>query len=98
MIVSRTHKLYDFYKNLLTTRQQEIFEATVFDDLSLSEAANQFDVSRSAIHDTIKKVEKALLDYEKKLSLVDKSDKRAVLYNKIEDLELRDDLASIDLE
>ena len=38
--------LYDFYGELLTPRRREIYSAVVFDDMSLSEAAEAFGVSR----------------------------------------------------
>ena len=52
--------LYDFYGELLTEHQQEIYENVVFDDMSLSEAAAEFGVSRQGIHDMIRRCDKAL--------------------------------------
>ena len=61
--------LYSYYKNLLTTKQQEIFESYYFEDYSLSEIANSLQVSRNAIWDLLKKVEHNLDEYEQKLEL-----------------------------
>lgn len=67
--------LYDFYGDLLTAHQQEVYEAVVFNDCSLSEAAEQFSVTRQGISDLIKRCNKQLSDYEKKLGLVRKYEK-----------------------
>ena len=61
--------LYDFYGELLTPRRREIYSAVVFDDMSLSEAAEAFGVSRQGIHDIVKKCDEALQEYEDKLHL-----------------------------
>ena len=62
--------LYDFYGPLLTEKQRQIYEEVRFGDLSLSEASEQFGVSRQGIHDSLKRVEKSLEAYEEKLGLV----------------------------
>ena len=62
--------LYDFYGPLLTEHQQEVYEACVFEDLSLAEAAERFGVSRQNIHDLLKRCDKNLKDYEKRLGLI----------------------------
>ncbi len=64
--------LYDFYGELLTDHQKKIYEDAVFNDLSLSEIANDYDISRQGVHDLIKRCDKILLDYEEKLHLVEK--------------------------
>lgn len=64
--------LYDFYGELLTDRQKEIYEKVVLDDLSLSEAAEEEGISRQGVHDAVKRCEKILEGYEEKLRLVEK--------------------------
>lgn len=64
--------LFDFYGELLTDRQKDYFEEHVCNDLTISEIAEEREVSRQAVHDMIKRTEKILLDYENKLHLVDK--------------------------
>ena len=61
--------LYDFYGELLTPHRREIYSAVVFDDMSLSEAAEAFGVSRQGIHDVVRKCDEALQEYEDKLHL-----------------------------
>ena len=62
--------LYDFYGELLTDKQRQIYEEVKFKDLSLSEAAEIFGVSRQGVHDTVRRVEEALDQYEETLGLV----------------------------
>ncbi|MDR2007058.1 MAG: YlxM family DNA-binding protein [Acidaminococcales bacterium] len=61
--------LYDFYGGLLTERQRKCIEQHYFDDLSLSEVADNFGVSRQAVHDIIKRAVEAMNDFEDKLGL-----------------------------
>ena len=70
-IVER-NMLYDFYGELLTPHQQEIYESIIFQDLSLSEVAEIHGISRQGVHDIIKRCDKALAEYEEKLHLVEK--------------------------
>ena len=62
--------LFDFYGALLTEKQQRCLEMHFFDDLSLSEIANELGISRQAIYDIIHRSEQSLNDYEIKLGLV----------------------------
>ena len=64
--------LYDFYGELLTAHQRQIYEDVVFNDLSLSEVAEERGISRQGVHDMIKRCGKQLADYEDKLHLVEK--------------------------
>ncbi|MDE7477591.1 MAG: YlxM family DNA-binding protein [Lachnospiraceae bacterium] len=64
--------LYDFYGELLTQHQKKIYEDAIFNDLSLSEIADEQGISRQGVHDLIKRCDKILADYEKKLHLVEK--------------------------
>ncbi len=64
--------LYDFYGQLLTEKQQEIIQLYYSDDLSLGEISEQLGVSRQAVYDTIKRTEKILFEYEKKLGIVNR--------------------------
>lgn len=64
--------LYDFYGELLTPHQQNIYEDAVCNDMSLSEIAEEQGISRQGVHDLIKRCDKILQDYESKLHLVEK--------------------------
>lgn len=67
--------LYDFYGELLTERQRSIYEDAVYGDLSLSELADDYGISRQGVHDQIKRCNKALEEYEAKLHLVERFEK-----------------------
>ncbi|MCX7950879.1 MAG: YlxM family DNA-binding protein [Clostridiales bacterium] len=64
--------LLDFYRNLLTDKQRDIMSRHYEEDMSLAEIAEEFGISRQAVHDIIKRSEKALFDYENELGLVDR--------------------------
>ena len=64
--------LYDFYGQLLTAKQQEILKLYHEDNYSLSEIAEELGITRQGVHDTVKKAERALHEYENKLGLVGK--------------------------
>jgi len=64
--------LYDFYGELLTDHQRQIYEDVVLNDYSLSEVAQNQGISRQGVHDTIKRCSKILSDYEEKLHLIRK--------------------------
>ena len=64
--------LYDFYGELLTSRQQQVYTNVVLEDYSLSEVAQDLGISRQGVHDMIRRCDKALEEYEEKLHLVEK--------------------------
>ena len=64
--------LYDFYGELLTERQQQVYESVVLEDYSLSEVAEDLGISRQGVHDMIKRCNHTLAEYEAKLHLVEK--------------------------
>lgn len=64
--------LYDFYGELLTEHQKKIYEDFVYHDLSLSEIATEYNISRQGVHDLIKRCDHILQGYEDKLHLIDK--------------------------
>lgn len=64
--------LYDFYGELLTERQQQVYESVVLEDYSLSEVAEDMGISRQGVHDMIKRCNHTLEEYESRLHLVEK--------------------------
>lgn len=64
--------LYDFYGELLTQHQRSVYEDAVYNDMSLSEIAEQYGISRQGVHDLLKRCDKILAGYEEKLHLVEK--------------------------
>ena len=65
--------LYDFYGELLTNHQKEIYEDFILNDLSLGEIADNLEISRNAVHKQIKSAEAKLKEYEEKLKIIKKS-------------------------
>ena len=64
--------LYDFYGDLLNDHQKDLFEVYHFQDLSLSEIAEQAGTTRQGVYDSIARTERRLLAYEEKLRLLDR--------------------------
>ena len=64
--------LFDFYGELLTDHQKEIYGQFLLEDLSLGEIARDAGISRQGVHDIVKRCEQALAGYEEKLHLVEK--------------------------
>ncbi len=61
--------LLDLYGDLLTDKQHDVLEFYYNDDLSLAEIAEQYDISRQGVHDSIKRGEESLLKFEEVLGL-----------------------------
>ena len=79
------NELYDYYKDLLTEKQRMYFEDYYFNNLSLGEIGENYDVSRNAVHNQLKIIESKLEEYEKKLKLYEKRNKIVeILTNKID--------------
>ena len=62
--------LYDFYGELLTEHQKSIYEAAVYEDMSLTEIADEHGISKQGVHDLIKRCTKTLQSYEDKLHMI----------------------------
>lgn len=82
--LEKINELYDFYKELLTAKQRDYFEMYYFYDNSLGEIASDNNLSRNAVYDNIKKTCKILEDYEAKLHLLEKSNKRLEIIEELE--------------
>ncbi|NLI67889.1 MAG: putative DNA-binding protein [Bacilli bacterium] len=83
---TRINMLYDFYHPLLTKKQMEYMELYYREDYSLSEIAEHHNVSRQAVHDTLKRTEQLLEMYEKKLRLYEKFVIRSDYLKRLEQL------------
>ena len=62
--------LMDFYGELLTDRQKDIMDLYYNDNLSLSEIAEELEISKQGVQDNIKRAEKSLYEVEAKLGLL----------------------------
>lgn len=76
---TRLANLYDVYAMLLTERQREWMELHYFEDLSLAEIAEQFGVTRQAVHDNLRRAEEQLESYERVLHLLSAKERRVSL-------------------
>lgn len=76
-------ELLDIYGNLLNEKQRTSLEFYYYDDLSLSEIAENIGVSRQGVRDVIKRAENFLFFAEQELKLLEK---REILINTINDL------------
>jgi len=87
--------LYDLYSDLLTDKQKEYFEDYYFNNLSFSEMAENYDVSRNAIFKQIHIVTDKLQEYEDKLHLLSKKNKLIEIINKIDNENIKEELEKI---
>ena len=88
--------LYDYYGELFNEHQRNYFEDYYFQNLSLGEISENYDVSRSAVHKLIKSVEEKLNEYEEKLKLYEKSIKLNEIIKSISDNDLIKKLKELD--
>lgn len=65
--------LYDYYGELFTEKQKLYFEEYYFNNLTLAEISENYEVSRNAVHKNIKETTLKLLEYEEKLKLYEKA-------------------------
>lgn len=73
--IFKSSLLYDFYGELLTNHQKEIYEDFILNDLSLGEIAEERGISRQGVHDLVKRCDKTLNGYEEKLHLLERFSK-----------------------
>ena len=55
--------LYDFYGELLTEKQKQVYELHYQNDLSMTEIGEQLSISPQDVSDQLKPTEKILMDY-----------------------------------
>ena len=68
---AKTSMLFDIYGGLLTDKKKRVMEMYHEDDMSLSEIAEELEVSRAAVHDSLRTAERLLCSYEDKLGILD---------------------------
>ena len=81
----RVNLLMDCYLDLLTDKQKDYLNLYYGEDLSLSEIADELDVSRNAVFDNLKRAVHLLEDYEDKLHLLEKHQERMELIDRIKE-------------
>ena len=84
--IVKQNLLYDFYGELLTEHQRNVYEDVIFNDMSLAEIAEEQGISRQGVHDLIKRCDKTLAGYEEKLHLISKFQKTREMVGEIQRL------------
>ncbi|MCD8239332.1 MAG: YlxM family DNA-binding protein [Clostridiales bacterium] len=64
--------IYDFYGELLTEKQKNVFESHFAEDLSFVEIGEVLGISKQAAWDILNRTKKQLLKYEEKLGLAER--------------------------
>lgn len=89
------NNLYDCYQTLLTEKQKNYFENYYFENLSLSEIADTYQVSRNAVYKQLQITIKKLIEYEEKLNLYSKKQKLENIINDIKDKQVKQKLEEL---
>ena len=87
--------LYDYYSELLSDKQRLYFEEYYFNNLSLTEISENYDISRNAIHKTLKQMQEKLLYYEDSLNLYHKYMELKNIIEKISDKDIQNKLKDL---
>lgn len=87
--------LYDYYGELLSDSQQKYFEDYYFNNLSLGEIAEEFNISRNAVHKQIKSATEKLKFYEEKLKIIYKTNEILCKLNNIKESKIKQDIIDI---
>ena len=66
----RMAMLFDFYGDMLTERQREFYDLYYNEDLSLSEIAENYGISRQGVRDVIVRAEATLAELEDKTGII----------------------------
>lgn len=75
--------LFDFYGDILTEKQRELFDLYYNEDLSLAEIAEHLGITRQGVRDSIVRSEEILRKFEDKLGLAEKYGKLSENVRKI---------------
>ncbi|QDJ24128.1 putative DNA-binding protein [Pediococcus pentosaceus] len=80
---NRINSLLEFYEQLLTPKQKEYITLYYADDYSLGEISEEFQVSRQAVYDNIKRTANILEKYEQQLHLLSNFEVRNAKFDQI---------------
>ena len=87
--------LYDIYGSLLTDKQQQYFEDYYFDNLSLQEISENYNISRNAIYNSLRETKEKLQVYETNLKIYEKNKKIKEIVTEIEDKRIKKQLEEL---
>ncbi len=82
--------LYDYYHTMLTDRQREIFDLYYNQNLSLGEIAEELEISRQGVRDSLMKAESTMKKLEENLRISEKNNEISYVLE-----ELAKDLSAI---
>ena len=88
-------RLIDFYGELLTEKQLQIMSNYYFDNLTLSEIGDNYNISRQAVSDCLSQSTKILENYENKLHIIKKSDNLRLRLKNLRDHSTNEDLTNM---
>ena len=84
--IIKVSQLYDFYSELLSQKQKQYLNDYFFNDLSLSEISENYEISKQAVSNNIKRTIIELEQFEEKLNLIKLNNERLFLLNEIKKL------------
>ncbi len=96
--LNRTNLLYDIYAPLLTERQRQVIQLYFSDNYSLAEIASDYDISRQAVYDLIRRVLSSLEKLEQKLGLYQLFKDQQQMLDEAEQLLLPDRIEQADIQ
>lgn len=88
--------LFDYYGSLLTETQQKICDMYYNQNLSLTEIAEDLDITKQGVRDALKKSEKLLLKYENALHIKEKNEQIGCFIQSIETILSASDIDDAD--
>lgn len=81
--VIKISQLYDFYSELLSEKQKQYLNDYYFNDFSLTEISENYDISKQAVSNNIKRTITELEQYEEKLNLIKLNNERLFLLKEL---------------
>ena len=82
----KVSQLYVFYSELLSQKQKQYLNDYFFNDLSLTEISENYEISKQAVSNNIKRTIIELEQFEEKLNLIKLNNERLFLLNEIRKL------------
>jgi len=66
----RNTLLYDFYGELLATRQKNMHHMYFFEDMTMEEIGERLEITRQSVNHSLKQAQKNLENFEEKLGMI----------------------------
>ena len=77
--------LFDYYGEMLTEKQRNIFDLYYNEDLSLTEISENLDITRQGVRDSIVRAEDTLRDMERKLGFASRFSRLSTVLKMVDD-------------